>query len=646
MNRIVRHKGARGVAHLLIVALMAPFFGSISGGVAYGQYNRLSRQLTVVVLDLLDVSEEQVVPELAGWAKELLWDELHRSRWFLPVPERDVEAEIERSRLDVPLNVREQQELARLLSAHVTATGYVRAVEIGGSPRIATVDFQVFLLDAVTGEYINGATVRESSDPMPGFEGPDSTLVREAVAKAAAEAVDVMGRYEVPEGYVITEGEDDQIRISLGEREGVDNGDRFVVIGRTTDLDTDETFPLVQGQLVVREVRTTYSICRRWGDSKGHPVHVGDFVRGLYYDEPLVKPGDKKIVGPDPIAPKREESRTRRNLPKVLGILALLVVFGVLVKNNKSNAKPGTAVQVSGVNIRGLPNAINRVQWSAPSSLPTTPQMYGGYVVGYEVHRGTVPNFPVTPNSLQAVLEGGTLTQYDDDSTSAATQFNTTLTTSEDSGLVSFVTTASDATVTWDLQPDTFTYDYLQTPPQPGRKYYYAIRVISKKTTVNPFPEDTEFIAGELNISMPYYAGPVTTIEPPVLQYPPDRPDPGSTDVNLDTTLFQWEAVAGADTYVIELSTDRSFSSKVSLRSAPILMRATAGSSVTHRFVGTGGQSPSELFANVSAPIYWRVGARASDDASLPVDGSGRQVDYVFSLERSFESLDLPPAAP
>jgi len=78
----------------------------------------------------------------------------------------------------------------------------------------------VFLLDALSGEYINGATIRESSDPMPGFEGPDSTLVREAVAKAAAEAVDVMGRYEIPEGYVITEGEDDQIRISLGEREG------------------------------------------------------------------------------------------------------------------------------------------------------------------------------------------------------------------------------------------------------------------------------------------------------------------------------------------------------------------------------------------------------------------------------------------
>ncbi len=67
---------------------------------------------------------------------------------------------------------------------------------------------------------------------------------------------------------------------------------------------------------------------------------------------------------------------------------------------------------------------------------------------------------------------------------------------------------------------------------------------------------------------------------------------------------------------------------------------------MTHRFVGTGGQSPSELFANVRAPIYWRVGARASDDVSLPVDGSGRQVDYVFSLERSFESLDLPPSAP
>jgi hypothetical protein len=625
---------------------MAPFFGSISAGVAYGQYNRLTRQLTVIVLDMHDVSEEQTVPELAAWAEEELWDEFHQNRWFLPVPEKDVEAEIERSEFDLPLASREQQDLAWLLNADVVATGYVRAVEVGGSPRVATVDLQVFLLDALSGEYINGATIRESSDPMPGFEGPDSTLIKEAVAKAAAEAVHVMGRYEVPEGYVITEGQEDAIRISLGEREGLDNGDRFVVIGRTTDPETDETFPQVQGQLVVSETRTTYSICERWGEGKGHPIHVGDFVRGLYYDEPLIAPEDSSVVGPEPVPPDREDSDTRRNLPKILGILALLVVFGILISNNGSNSTPGTALQVSGVNIRGLPNAINRIQWSAPASLPRVPQSNGGYVVGYEVHRGTVPGFPVTPNSLQAVIEGGALTQYDDDSTAVATSFNTSIATSSDNGIVTFVTTSPGGDVTWDLQPDSYTYDYLQTPPQPGTKYYYAIRVISKKVAPNPFPDDAEALAGDLAISVPYRAGPVTTIEPPVLQFPPDRPDPGSADVNLDTTLFQWEAVAGADTYVIELSTDRDFAPANTLRSEQILMNATAGQSVTHRFVGTGGQSPAQLFANVRAPIYWRVGARASDDAFLPVDGGGRQVDYVFSLERSFEALELPPAIP
>ena len=97
----------------------------------------------------LALSLIHILPELAAWAEEELWEELHQSRWFLPVPQRDVEAEVERSNFNVPLSVREQQELATLLSAHATATGYVRTVEVGGSPRVATVDLQVFLLSLI-----------------------------------------------------------------------------------------------------------------------------------------------------------------------------------------------------------------------------------------------------------------------------------------------------------------------------------------------------------------------------------------------------------------------------------------------------------------------------------------------------------------
>jgi len=116
--------------------------------------------------------------------------------------------------------------------------------------------------------------------------------------------------------------------------------------------------------------------------------------------------------------------------------------------------------------------------------------------------------------------------------------------------------------------------------------------------------------------------------------------------VDVDTALFEWSATAGADTYVIEMSTDRSFPPKQTLRSDEILARVNAGQTIARRFTGTGGQTPSAVFGNWDGQIYWRVGARNSLDQYSPIKTDGTESRFVFGVERAFQTLDSPPPGP
>lgn len=656
MDRIVRHRGARWVSHFLVVALMAPFFASAGSGAAFAQSARLTRQLGVVVLDIEDVSKEVVDDNLARLAKDAVWNEMSLNRWFLPVPPRDVQAEMERSNFVPPLSPREQQELARQLQADITVTGFVRVVRVGGDPRVATVELQLFALDQLSGECINGATVTESSIPKPGFAGPDSTLVQEALKKAAGHAVDIMATYEVPETYVLsvtTAADEETIRIGIGEKDGIEPGQRFVVIGSATNRETDQSFPEKRGIIEVVETRTTISVCKRVEAKRSYTIQSGDFVRGLYYDSPI-----GKSAAATPLPRGNTESKTKRNLPKILGVVALLVVFGILLNQSGSHTAPRMGVRASGLYLQGVPSALVRVRWNPGGAIPTTPQARAGYIIGYEVHRGVSPEFPVTPNSMQMFLEGGLQTRYDDDATLVPSWWTTDIESAgEDSGLYVVTTLSTDGgPAEWQFDANSISYTYQQQPPVPGQHYYYAIRLISKKLGAQPFPPPEggtgggagdENLEGQLIWGTPVRCGPATAIEPPELEFPPDRPAPGSTDVDLDTVLFQWQSSAGADVYVIELSTDRTFPAGQTIRSREIVQRTlTSGQSMARRFEGTGGQTPKQLFANWSGPIYWRVGARCDLDQYAPITVTGQEIRYIFGRERSFQALELPPSAP
>jgi hypothetical protein len=141
-----------------------------------------------------------------------------------------------------------------------------------------------------------------------------------------------------------------------------------------------------------------------------------------------------------------------------------------------------------------------------------------------------------------------------------------------------------------------------------------------------------------------FVSGRATVVPPPTLVLPPNDPDPGSKDVNLATYPFEWEATPGADTYRLELSTDRTFPAANRMVSREFVESAQSGqATIAHIFVGGDA---AQAFGHVNGPIYWRVGGRNSRDRYYPSDSNGDVAYFVYSEPRAFSALDIPPPQP
>lgn len=286
-----------------------------------------------------------------------------------------------------------------------------------------------------------------------------------------------------------------------------------------------------------------------------------------------------------------------------------------------------------------------RVAWQPPAAIPPDPQARAGYVVGYEIYRSLVPQVAPIATNLVAFIEGGRVASFID-STAVPRPFERIeLSTDDDTGIVAVNRSTGSGVPSASYSSDSITYEIATTPPQAGQTYFYALRVVSKKLGAVPFdPVDgTPNLGGQLLYTRTYQSNQATALERPALLFPPGEPDPGSRDVDLVTCVFQWEAVANADTYVLELSTDRSFPSGQVTRSTEYLTSSTGGGTVSRRFEGA---DLGMIFRDWRDRIYWRVGARNSRDPSPPVDRNGKPVGYVFAEPRSFYGIEGPPPGP
>lgn len=302
-----------------------------------------------------------------------------------------------------------------------------------------------------------------------------------------------------------------------------------------------------------------------------------------------------------------------------------------------------TTIRAAAMYDESFPDAAIRIGWQVPEQPPPDPTCRGGYIVGYEVYRGTVPDFALAAASLQAFVIGGRSNRFVD-SQAAQVPLDVTVDT-QSSGYVSVNCTNAAATATPALSQSDASNSYTIVP-QPlvsGTAYYYCIRVVSKWLVPVPFDTSGANLDGTLRVGQPNYIGPVTALARPVLVYPPDLGEPGSQEIDLRSVVFQWEMVGGGDRYVIELSTDPQFGEGTVVQSSEYVVPSPQGGSVIAReFMGA---ELDRHFRNVTGPIYWRVGVRHSSDAP-PVDITGEPIGYVYSTVRSFQVQTPPPPPP
>ncbi|MCX6358215.1 MAG: hypothetical protein NT029_00255, partial [Armatimonadetes bacterium] len=205
----------------------------------------------------------------------------------------------------------------------------------------------------------------------------------------------------------------------------------------------------------------------------------------------------------------------------------------------------------------------------------------------------------------------------------------------------------------------------------PGNSYNYAVSAIIRRPVGSGSSNNNNNNGGtggttttEDVSTEPVRSGQVTPVLPSILSSPQDMA------VNVDLAKFNpnWNSTRGADVFVVEVSTDRSFKNKTVLVQLPMVYSTAV---MTQGVVQTLPSSVDltaldvlkrdATFANYvnrvagsSKPtLYWRIGARNDGDRPGPVDwitssaGNGdRTYRWVYSGIRSFTPADMPPPPP
>ena len=257
--------------------------------------------------------------------------------------------------------------------------------------------------------------------------------------------------------------------------------------------------------------------------------------------------------------------------------------------------------------------------------------------VAYLIYRGTSPNFQASNLTLIDVVRG-TVTEYYDRPI-------------EYDGKVSVEVDEDTGEITWEeeyefpeerarkvRQETEYEFEYTHEPPTPGVQYWYRIaRVAKERVAPNGSragrASDRGRLGWRLVVSEPSPAfGPVTPLERPRLESPPNRPNPGWDNVNTRRARFKWRSVAGADQYVIQVCDDPSFPADRRWESGVIYGSGQGGVLMEHV-----ADISSKYPTGRKWRLFWRVGARNSKDACLPQpDG------WVWSEVWEFGTVETP----
>ncbi|MBI2843377.1 MAG: hypothetical protein HYX78_08250 [Armatimonadetes bacterium] len=528
---------------------------------------------------------------LARFATDAVVIELSKSNRFDVITRSQLETQMKDLGFAPPLSKVELSRLGESLAAESMIEGAIKAVEVrgAGASRRAAVTLVVRMVDQASGEVVNGAIQTGFSNVRVGYEADDDKLITEAINNGAYLAVKTMIDYIIPEATVLNTIRTNEVMLNKGARDGIRAGMRMIVTREREII----------GELSVRDVDPDNSTALVTKAMRG--ISPEDKAKAVF-DMPEVArvkadPGTRS--GSPPVAGKKSNSFGKlKNV--LLGALALFAVASIF--NSSGTESVGSVTAEAGLSGYALPvesgTAGVRVRWDAGKLSK------GKNVLEYHVWRNDVPG----PVLVANVAEGESF----DDATARNVSWSSA--NNETHARTSGTTTVPAMNL-----------------GRPYKYYVSALYLVESAGGAQYFETDR---------SATGQATPIAQVPQVDLRLPQ-----AMSQQNLQQVTFEWLSRRGADTYVVEASTNSTFSNPEYVSSPVYFSPLSDGQPVRLE----AKSALASKFSNVSSdqPIWWRVGARASTDRPGPIPADGRSnMRYVYSEISRFYPVEMPPPLP
>ena len=629
--------------------------------------------LKVIIGDFVNRDNGQTNDPIAKQATAAVYNELTTSGQgrFDVFPSSSVLAEARAEGIQVPSNPNvpaafstpELLRLAKQLTADAILQGTV-SVARPGRGRPATAIISMTLMDVASQDTINGGVGQGTATPRPGQTADAEDLVTQAIENAAQAATSQVIQRQLPVATVMGVNPD-YVILNRGVRDGIHEGDNLVIerIGANGQITRE-------GMVRVARVYPSDSEADIIDNTGG--VRPEDIGRVLYRAPVVVLPNAK--TQPSTVRSRVNFSAIGATLTAIgLGVLLSQASHGGQVSVSDVTAEAYTTDNVSSAarvtwnnNVFGQGGVQEYHIWRLPDHGFTlnVGNLNGGGGAGNGNNGGTGVVFSSAPIGLSF----STTRQFIDHPTPFAFYLNgVTITIGNGNG--GFGTNNGNQNG-GNGGNVSCTYASLASPLPtgfiPGTTYQYQVSAVIQRLNSTNTTSGGAGGGGNFYICIetdPATSSNVTPVNPAPITFP------GAQATAINITSFQptWLSEAGADTFQVEVSTDRNFSNPNNiLRIGPIFSTAPTSGNVPQTIstpVNLATAAPllnDPNFANFvkgttsTAPtIYVRVGDRHDSDQPGPVDwfsknpgDSDRTWRWVYDQPVAFQPAPIPPGTP
>ncbi len=526
--------------------------------------------------------------------------------------------------------------LGQEVGADAVVTGEITSIKVDGNKK-AEARVSVRMLDVASGVWMNGANATGSSNPRIGYSADkDTDLIIEAINNAARQAVETMVQFIIPEATIIGTFGAEAVLLNKGAQDGMQPGMEMIVL-RRGDTGVDE----VVGRIKISSASDTDARGSIVSSTRG--LKPEDRVRAVF-ELPKDSSDNGKPKGPD------TQKRITKGSNMLWGLVALVGIASMMGGGGEKAEKVASAACMAGM----TPDISSTwaeggilLLWNDPRPIKTS------NIVQYHIWRDNMGSIFGTNG---AVIHTG-IAFWPDATT--AMSLTTPVGTFEHSAIENpgiFIASAGFkfADIDHALGDGTVTDSVPMSVGIPHR--YWISCLYGRQTSAS---DGTPIVTYWETSPAP--AGMATFVNRPVCESPGGTV--ASDFVDLTNVTFAWKSSAGADQYVIEVSSTPDFIRSKTWVNTIYQPSSQDGITYTKSFVNvlknadTAAVVPELSSVQPGDTLFWRVGARNRLDTPGPIPAGpsptvsgAKNTRYIYSdpnMNFMFMTLpDLPNPPP